>query len=337
MNESRLFRIATALIALHIVDAELLEPAAGTSASDHLAAAFVPIAIAGAAAWVHPRLRPGPRAGVALVFGALTVAAGVMAAPLLIPVGVALVGLGAWIPWRHRGPGRWRNRVVAAIALPVIAFFGVVPVGAALWTTGKPRAHIGTFAVPHRDVAFTTSDGLRLSGWYVASHNGAAIVIVHGGGGDRDGARRHAAMLAHAGYGVLLYDARLEAGARARRTPTAGRGARTSTRRSRSSNGSAASATSARSASRPGPTSCSRPRRTGRAVRRRGGPRRCAPDAAARQARRQGSQHADALARAAHGELWRVDAGHTAGLREHPGEYTRRVVGFFDRTLLNRR
>jgi len=66
-NESRVFRIATAL-----------EPAAGTSASDHLAAALVPIAVAGAAAWADPRLRPGLRAGVALVFGALTLAAGVI-------------------------------------------------------------------------------------------------------------------------------------------------------------------------------------------------------------------------------------------------------------------
>ena len=60
----------------------------------------------------------------------------------------------------------------------------------------------------HENVSFRTSDGLTLSGWYVPSRNGAAIVIVHGGGGDRDGDRRHAATLAHAGYGVLLYDAR---------------------------------------------------------------------------------------------------------------------------------
>ena len=40
------------------------------------------------------------------------------------------------------------------------------------------------------------------------SHNRAAVVLVHGGGGSRDGARRHAALLARAGYGVLLYDAR---------------------------------------------------------------------------------------------------------------------------------
>ena len=36
----------------------------------------------------------------------------------------------------------------------------------------------------------------------------AAIVRVHGGGGDRQGTIRHARMLAKEGYGVLLYDAR---------------------------------------------------------------------------------------------------------------------------------
>ena len=40
-----------------------------------------------------------------------------------------------------------------------------------------------------------------------------------------------------------------------------------------------------------------------------------------------------ARAAAASSTLWRVDAGHTQGLREHPREYRRRVVGFFDRNL----
>jgi uncharacterized protein len=59
-----------------------------------------------------------------------------------------------------------------------------------------------------RPVSFRASDGVRLSGWYVPGRNRAAIVLVHGGGGDREGAVRHARMLARAGYGVLLYDAR---------------------------------------------------------------------------------------------------------------------------------
>jgi dienelactone hydrolase len=83
-----------------------------------------------------------------------------------------------------------------------------MPIGTALWTTQKPPGTIGKFGVPHRDVVFAAADGVRLSGWYVRSRNGAAVVIVHGGGGNRSGARRHAAMLARAGYGVLLYDAR---------------------------------------------------------------------------------------------------------------------------------
>jgi uncharacterized protein len=42
----------------------------------------------------------------------------------------------------------------------------------------------------------------------VPSRNGAAVLVVHGGGGDRAGAVAHAEMLARHGYGVLVYDAR---------------------------------------------------------------------------------------------------------------------------------
>jgi predicted alpha/beta hydrolase len=60
----------------------------------------------------------------------------------------------------------------------------------------------------YEPVSFAASDGLRLSGWYRPSQNGAAVVLVHGGGGDRTGAESHAELLARHGYGVLLYDAR---------------------------------------------------------------------------------------------------------------------------------
>lgn len=223
--EHRSFLAATAVICIHIVDAEVLQPQAGTTAGDHVAATLVPLALAALGAAVYRFLRPGLRSAIALVFGALAVVAGVIAAGggiagsdvtgvLLLPAGALLVGLGSWAPWHERGRRaktvrrRWLDRVVAVAAGLVVGLFGIVPVGAALWTTGKFRSPIGSFAVPHENVTFKTSDGLRLSGWYVPSKNGAAVLIVHGGGGDRDGARRHAAMLAHAGYGVLLYDAR---------------------------------------------------------------------------------------------------------------------------------
>lgn len=228
ISEFRIFAAAIALIVLHIVDDEFVQRQPGTSIGDHLVAGLVPIAVALAAAFAYPRLRAGLRAGIALAFGILSVVAGMIALGdaragavsgsdwsglLLLPAGFALTAMAVWIPWRERGRGahgrrRWVNRAIAVVLTPLALFYVVTPVGAALWSTHKFRTPIGSFSVPHQDVSFRTSDGLLLSGWYVPSRNGAAIVIVHGGGGDRDGARAHAAMLARAGYGVLLYDAR---------------------------------------------------------------------------------------------------------------------------------
>jgi pimeloyl-ACP methyl ester carboxylesterase len=67
---------------------------------------------------------------------------------------------------------------------------------------------VRTFAVPHENVTMRAPDGVRLAAWYVPPRNGAAIVLVQGGGGDRDGLKLHATMLARHGYGVLLYDER---------------------------------------------------------------------------------------------------------------------------------
>ena len=52
----------------------------------------------------------------------------------------------------------------------------------------------------------TTSDGLRLAGWYVPSRNGAAVIAFPG----RRGPVPHARMLVRHGYGVLLLDRRGE-------------------------------------------------------------------------------------------------------------------------------
>jgi pimeloyl-ACP methyl ester carboxylesterase len=218
----------------------------------------------------------------------------------------------------------------------------------------------------------------------VPARNGAAVVLVHGGGGDRDGARLHAAMLARAGFGVLLYDARGRG--RSQGTPNAygwtwGRdvdAALTFAERQRGvrrvgalglSTGAdvllqtAAHRRDLRAFVADGTTteSLSDLRRISH-----GGDLLAVPFFAvqyaaaavlddarpmkplvqlAAEARRTPSlfiastwkverEAAPLYARAAHGSLWRVDAGHTAGLREHPRAYTRRVVGFFDRTLL---
>jgi fermentation-respiration switch protein FrsA (DUF1100 family) len=85
----------------------------------------------------------------------------------------------------------------------------VVPVALAILETHKPRETIGSPpGASYRTVAFDAADGLRLQGWYRPTRNGATVLVVHGGGGDRTGALRHARMLDRQGYGVLLYDAR---------------------------------------------------------------------------------------------------------------------------------
>jgi fermentation-respiration switch protein FrsA (DUF1100 family) len=66
-----------------------------------------------------------------------------------------------------------------------------------------PTADLGA---PYRDVEFTTADGLRLKGWYIRSHNGAAVISFPG----RTSSQKRAKLLARHGYGVLLFDRRGE-------------------------------------------------------------------------------------------------------------------------------
>jgi len=58
----------------------------------------------------------------------------------------------------------------------------------------------------YEDVHFTTSDGLRLQGWFVPSRNGATVIVFPG----RSGPQKQARMLIRHGYGILLFDRRGE-------------------------------------------------------------------------------------------------------------------------------
>ena len=64
------------------------------------------------------------------------------------------------------------------------------------------------YGLAYSDVTFRTADGVRLSAWWVAGTNGAAVVVRHGSGSTRTSALGQAAVLARHGYGVLLVDAR---------------------------------------------------------------------------------------------------------------------------------
>lgn len=67
-----------------------------------------------------------------------------------------------------------------------------------------PRATPAAFGMPFEDVSVTTSDGLRLAGWFVRSWNGATVVLVHGYKDSRANLLGLAQILYRNGYSVLL-------------------------------------------------------------------------------------------------------------------------------------
>jgi fermentation-respiration switch protein FrsA (DUF1100 family) len=227
-RERRIFRAGAAVVALHVLDDTLIQPPAGTSPADHLVSAFVPLALIALAAWAYPRLRGTARGALAVVLGVMAGVVGVEAAHyanqvgpsgddftglLALPAAALLLGLGAVTLWRTRrteGSLLWRypRRILLVAGAVVTLSLVLMPLGVAYITTHTARAVVpdDRLGVPHEDVSFTTSDGLRLRGWYIPSRNGAAVISFPG----RNGPQRQARMLARHGYGVLLFDRRGE-------------------------------------------------------------------------------------------------------------------------------
>ena len=180
-----------------------------------------------AAGWVR---RPALRSAVALLFGALALVNGMLhvkhiadsgaaasdaTGALAAAAGAVLIGLAIAIPWLHRGEGavsrrrRWAYRI-ASVPLGFVAFFyTILPMCIGLTETHKYREPIGSPpSSDYREVAFKASDGVTLSAWYRPTQNGATLLVILGGGGNRTGAVAHAKLLVRHGYGVLLHDAR---------------------------------------------------------------------------------------------------------------------------------
>ena len=91
----------------------------------------------------------------------------------------------------------------------IFAYLAILPIGLAIVCTHKPRSpvHAADLGRPYQRVSFTTSDGLRLAGWYVPSRNRAAVIVFPG---RAPGPVAHARLLVAHGYGVLLFDRRGE-------------------------------------------------------------------------------------------------------------------------------
>jgi uncharacterized protein len=229
-REQALLALSVAAIGVHIADDNFVQPEPGTSVADHLVSGLVPLALALAAgvAIVSVRFRPGIRATFALPLGVFGVVAGTEAAYyaqagalsgddytglLSILGGFLLLGAGALMLWRTRRTDdvlwwRYLRRALTLAGSVLLVAIVLFPAALAYVVThtagsGVPAPNLG--ATPE-NIAFMTSDRLRLEGWFVPSRNGATVIVFPG----RSGPQKQARMLIRHGYGVLLFDRRGE-------------------------------------------------------------------------------------------------------------------------------
>lgn len=228
--ETLAFRIAMGAAVLGVLDDAFWHREPGITVAHQLVPGLAPAAVALALAVLVPRWRPGARAAAMLVSGALMVVAGAadgvrhvavdrlsgddVTAILAGLAGAALLALGLTVLWRARRrderPGRRAARLAVTGVLALLAaLFLVLPVGLAIVGTHKARSPVAApdLGGPARPVALTTSDGLRLRGSYVASRNGAAVLVFPG---RSEATAAHARMLVRHGYGALVLDRRGE-------------------------------------------------------------------------------------------------------------------------------
>ena len=127
--------------------------------------------------------------------------------------GFVLLVVGTVTLWRSRHTDdrrlrRYLRRSAVTVGALILASQVLFPTAIAYVVTHTARAEVPApnLGAAHEDVAFTTSDGLRLQGWFVPPRNGATVIAFPG----RSGPQKHTRMLVSHGYGVLLFDRRGE-------------------------------------------------------------------------------------------------------------------------------
>jgi hypothetical protein len=277
-REWLVFAGATAVALVHAIDDAFVDRGSGIDLGQHALAGALALAVGVAGILAFPRLRPGLRSGVSLVFGVLALVNGAMhvehialgelavgdaTGTLAAAAGAVLLVLGLAIPFRHRGEGaatrrhRWLRRLVAVAAGALVVYVFVFPVSLAVVQTHKFREPIDDPpSEAYEPVSFAASDGLgcpagtgrRRTGRRSSSSTAAAAIAPA-----PSRTRSCSPATATASSSTTRAAA---ARARAARTRSAGAGTRTSPARSPfcASGRTSIRGGSAASASRPAPT-----------------------------------------------------------------------------------
>ena len=80
--------------------------------------------------------------------------------------------------------------LVLVLAICVAVFFALRPMGEGLVISPFEERDLlvhtcADYGMSCEEITVTTADGLDLVGWYLPSQNGAAVLVQHGFGGDR--------------------------------------------------------------------------------------------------------------------------------------------------------
>lgn len=107
---------------------------------------------------------------------------------------------------------RWQRMAILGGGA-VVLWLVVYPMSVAYEFTDPAPTHLGattpaTYGLSYRTVRIPSSPGVTLAGWYVASHDGAAVIVVAGAGETRADVLPQGVVLARRGFGVLFLDNR---------------------------------------------------------------------------------------------------------------------------------
>jgi uncharacterized protein len=168
--------------------------------------------VVGPTAFITGIVSTAAGAGVAIPhLGKVGVSPVAVAGALALLAGIYLLVLGA--AGIIGSAGRWWRRLLVAVVCLSVAYVSLWSGVQAVAVNNVPRTAVRSTSPVDRglvstEVEFMTADGVRLSGWYIPSTIGAAVVLSHGAGSTRSDVLDHAVVLARHGYGVLLFDAR---------------------------------------------------------------------------------------------------------------------------------